>query len=101
MRLRKIKMAGFKSFVEPTTILFPSEMVGIVGPNGCGKSNIVDAVRWVMGESSRHLRGATMDDVIFNGSSSRKPLDWPPSNWCLKTAKGERVVNMPAITRSQ
>jgi chromosome segregation protein len=74
MRLRKIKMAGFKSFVEPTTILFPSEMVGIVGPNGCGKSNIVDAVRWVMGESSRHLRGATMDDVIFNGSSSRKPV---------------------------
>ena len=74
MRLRKIKMAGFKSFVDPTTILFPSNMVGVVGPNGCGKSNIIDAVRWVMGASSRHLRGDSMEDVIFNGASSRKPV---------------------------
>jgi chromosome segregation protein len=74
MRLRKVKMAGFKSFVDPTTIIFPSDMVGVVGPNGCGKSNIIDAVRWVMGESSRHLRGDSMEDVIFNGSAARKPI---------------------------
>jgi chromosome segregation protein len=76
MRLSKIKLAGFKSFVDPTTIYFPSNLTGIVGPNGCGKSNTIDAVRWVMGESSaKHLRGASMDDVIFNGSSARKPID--------------------------
>ncbi len=75
MRLSKIKLAGFKSFVDPTTINFPSNLGGIVGPNGCGKSNTIDAVRWVMGESSaKNLRGASMDDVIFSGSSSRKPV---------------------------
>ena len=74
MRLSSIKMAGFKSFVDPTTFDFPTSMVGIVGPNGCGKSNIIDAVRWVMGESSKHIRGDTMEDVIFNGSSTRKPV---------------------------
>ena len=74
MRLTSIKMAGFKSFVDPTALDFPTSMVGIVGPNGCGKSNIIDAVRWVMGESSKHIRGDTMEDVIFNGSSSRKPI---------------------------
>ena len=75
MRLSKIKIAGFKSFVDPTTIDLRSNLTGIVGPNGCGKSNTIDAVRWVMGESSaKHLRGASMDDVIFNGSSSRKPI---------------------------
>ena len=75
MRLSKIKLAGFKSFVDPTTIHFPSNLTGIVGPNGCGKSNTIDAVRWVMGESSaKNLRGQSMDDVIFTGSSSRKPV---------------------------
>jgi chromosome segregation protein len=75
MRLSKIKLAGFKSFVEPTTIHMPGNLVGIVGPNGCGKSNVIDAVRWVMGESSaKHLRGDSMDDVIFSGSSTRKPV---------------------------
>ncbi len=75
MRLSKIKLAGFKSFVDPTTIPFPTNLVGIVGPNGCGKSNTIDAVRWVMGESSaKNLRGDSMADVIFNGSSSRKPV---------------------------
>ena len=75
MRLKKIKLAGFKSFVDPTTIELPSNLVGVVGPNGCGKSNTIDAVRWVMGETSaKHLRGDSMDDVIFNGSSSRKPV---------------------------
>jgi chromosome segregation protein len=75
MRLSKIKLAGFKSFVDPTTVHFPSNLVGIVGPNGCGKSNVIDAIRWVMGESSaKHLRGDSMADVIFNGSASRKPV---------------------------
>ena len=76
MRLSKIKLTGFKSFVDATTLSFPSYRVGIVGPNGCGKSNIIDAVRWVMGESSaKHLRGAAMTDVIFTGSHTRKPVE--------------------------
>jgi len=75
MRLDKIKIAGFKSFVDPTTVHITSNLTGVVGPNGCGKSNIIDAVRWVMGESSaKHLRGESMADVIFNGSTSRKPV---------------------------
>jgi chromosome segregation protein len=75
MRLTKLKIAGFKSFVDPTTVTFPSSLTGVVGPNGCGKSNIIDAVRWVMGEiSAKHLRGDSMADVIFNGSAARKPL---------------------------
>lgn len=75
MRLSKIKLAGFKSFVDPTTIHLPTNLVGVIGPNGCGKSNIIDAVRWVMGESSaKNLRGDSMADVIFNGSNGRKPI---------------------------
>jgi chromosome segregation protein len=75
MRLSKIRLSGFKSFVDPTSIQFPSNLMAIVGPNGCGKSNVIDAVRWVMGESSaKHLRGDSMADVIFNGSRSRKPV---------------------------
>ncbi|WP_218353041.1 chromosome segregation protein SMC [Alteromonas lipotrueiana] len=75
MRLKKIRLAGFKSFVEPTSLLFPGQMTAIVGPNGCGKSNVIDAVRWVLGESSaKNLRGDAMTDVIFNGSSARKPV---------------------------
>ena len=75
MRLRKIRLAGFKSFVDPTTLEFPGNIVGVVGPNGCGKSNVIDAVRWVMGEvSARSLRGDTMADVVFNGSRSRQPV---------------------------
>ena len=75
MRLTKIKLAGFKSFVDPTTISFPSNLTGVVGPNGCGKSNVIDAVRWVMGElSAKTLRGDNMADVVFNGSTARKPV---------------------------
>lgn len=75
MQLKKIKLAGFKSFVDPTTVAVPSNLVAIVGPNGCGKSNIIDAVCWVMGESSaKYLRGESLTDVIFNGSSARKPV---------------------------
>jgi len=75
MRLVKIHVSGFKSFVDPTVINITGDLVGIVGPNGCGKSNVIDAVRWVMGESSaRNLRGDSMTDVIFNGTDSRKPV---------------------------
>jgi chromosome segregation protein len=75
MRLKSIKLAGFKSFVDPTTVSFPSNLGCVVGPNGCGKSNIIDAVRWVMGESSaKNLRGENMTDVIFNGSINRQPI---------------------------
>jgi len=75
MRLKFIKLAGFKSFVEPTKVEFKHQMTAIVGPNGCGKSNIIDAVRWVLGESSaKHLRGDSITDVIFNGAASRAPV---------------------------
>ncbi len=75
MRLSHIKLAGFKTFVDPTVIPVPSDLVGVVGPNGCGKSNVIDAVRWVLGESKASaLRGESMQDVIFNGSASRKPV---------------------------
>ncbi|MDD5058315.1 MAG: chromosome segregation protein SMC [Sideroxydans sp.] len=75
MRLAHIKLAGFKSFVDPTHISLPGQLVGIVGPNGCGKSNVIDALRWVLGESrASALRGESMQDVIFNGSGNRKPV---------------------------
>ena len=75
MRLNSVKLSGFKSFVDPTSVTFPSSMSCIVGPNGCGKSNVIDAVRWVLGESSaKNLRSDSMTDVVFNGSSSRKPV---------------------------
>jgi chromosome segregation protein len=75
LRLTHIKLAGFKSFVDPTTIPIPGQRVGVVGPNGCGKSNVIDAVRWVLGESrARELRGESMQDVIFSGSGTRKPV---------------------------
>ncbi|BAK75304.1 chromosome segregation protein SMC [Pseudogulbenkiania sp. NH8B] len=75
MRLTHIKLSGFKSFVDPTAIPVPGQLVAVIGPNGCGKSNVIDAVRWVLGESSaKQLRGESMQDVIFNGSSTRKPV---------------------------
>ena len=74
MRLKQIKLSGFKSFVDPTVLDVPGQLIGVVGPNGCGKSNIMDAVRWVLGESrANELRGESMQDVIFSGSSDRKP----------------------------
>ncbi len=74
VRLRQIKLAGFKSFIDPTQIDLPGRLVGVVGPNGCGKSNVIDAVRWVLGESkAAELRGESMQDVIFNGAADRKP----------------------------
>jgi chromosome segregation protein len=75
LRLTSVKLSGFKSFVDPTAIAVPGQLVGVVGPNGCGKSNVIDAVRWVLGESSaKQLRGEHMQDVIFNGSADRKPV---------------------------
>ena len=95
MRLKSIKLAGFKSFVDPTTVPFPSNMTAVVGPNGCGKSNIIDAVRWVMGESSaKYLRGESMTDVIFNGSSARKPGDRRRLNLFLTTVTDRRPASL-------
>ena len=102
MRLTKIKLAGFKSFVDPTTVTFPSNLTGVVGPNGCGKSNIIDAVRWVMGEiSAKHLRGDSMADVIFNGSCARKPSAAPRSSWCSTTPTARSAAPTRATTRSR
>jgi chromosome segregation protein len=90
MRLTKIKLAGFKSFVDPTQVTFPSNLTGVVGPNGCGKSNIIDAVRWVMGElSAKHLRGDNMADVVFNGSSARKPVGMASVELVFDNADGK------------
>jgi chromosome segregation protein len=89
MRLKSIKLAGFKSFVDPTTVNFPSNMCAIVGPNGCGKSNVIDAVRWVMGESSaKNLRGESMADVIFNGSVNRQPVGQASIELVFDNAEG-------------
>ena len=75
MKIKKLEMVGFKSFVDKTTVNFDHDVTGVVGPNGCGKSNVVDAMRWVMGEQSpRRLRGKGMDDVIFAGSEGRAPV---------------------------
>ena len=77
MKIKRLELSGFKSFVDRTVVSFDHEIMGIVGPNGCGKSNIIDAIRWCMGEqSAKHLRGRSMDDVIFNGSESRTPADF-------------------------
>ncbi|MBL8259249.1 MAG: chromosome segregation protein SMC [Candidatus Competibacteraceae bacterium] len=89
MRLSKIKLAGFKSFVDPAALPLPGNLIGIVGPNGCGKSNLIDAVRWVMGESSaRSLRGETMSDVIFNGAAGRKPVGQASVELVFDNAQG-------------
>ncbi|WP_250658465.1 chromosome segregation protein SMC [Alkalimarinus coralli] len=92
MRLKSIKLAGFKSFVDPTTVPFPTNLAAVVGPNGCGKSNIIDAVRWVMGESSaKHLRGESMTDVIFNGANGRKPVGQASIELVFDNSEGKLV----------
>ena len=90
MRLSRLKLAGFKTFVDPTTVLCPGDLVGIVGPNGCGKSNVIDAVRWVLGETrASALRGASMQDVIFNGSTTRKPVSRASVELVFDNAEGK------------
>ena len=90
MRLTHIKLAGFKSFVDPTSIAVPGQLVAVIGPNGCGKSNVIDAVRWVLGESSaKQLRGESMQDVIFNGSSTRKPVSRASVELVFDNADGQ------------
>jgi chromosome segregation protein len=92
LRLSQIKLAGFKSFVDPTAFSLPGQIVGVVGPNGCGKSNVIDALRWVLGESKASaLRGATMQDVIFNGSSKRKPVSRASVELVFDNALGKAV----------
>ncbi|MGN0921680.1 MAG: chromosome segregation protein SMC [Cellvibrio sp.] len=99
MRLKCIKLAGFKSFVDPTTVNFPSNLSAVVGPNGCGKSNIIDAVRWVMGESSaKNLRGENMTDVIFNGSSGRKPVGQASIELVFDNSAGKLVGEYAAFS---
>ena len=95
MRLKHIKLAGFKSFVDPTKVPFEQQMTAIVGPNGCGKSNIIDAVRWVLGESSaKNLRGEAMTDVIFNGAASRKPIGQASVELVFDNTQGRIQGNM-------
>ncbi|HRP23558.1 MAG TPA: chromosome segregation protein SMC [Thauera sp.] len=90
MRLSKLKLAGFKTFVDPTTVQTPGNLVGVVGPNGCGKSNIIDAVRWVLGETrASALRGESMQDVIFNGSTTRKPVSRASVELVFDNAEGK------------
>ena len=102
MRLKSIKLAGFKSFVDPTTTNFPENLTAVVGPNGCGKSNIIDAVRWVMGESSaKHLRGESMADVIFNGSNARKPVAQASIELCSTIPMPPSPGNTASSTRFQ
>ncbi|MFN3984259.1 MAG: chromosome segregation protein SMC [Rhodocyclaceae bacterium] len=89
VRLSKLKLAGFKTFVDPTTVVTPGNLVGVVGPNGCGKSNIIDAVRWVLGETrASALRGESMQDVIFNGSTTRKPVSRASVELVFDNAEG-------------
>ena len=92
MRLTKLKLAGFKSFVDPTVVLFPGQLAGVVGPNGCGKSNIIDAVRWVLGESkASELRGESIQDVIFKGSGQRKEVSRASVEMFFDNAQGRAV----------
>ena len=89
MKIKRIEITGFKSFVERTVLGFDDGITSIVGPNGCGKSNVVDAIRWVMGEqNARYLRGKLMEDVIFGGSESRKPLGMAEVTLIMDNASG-------------
>jgi len=100
VRLSKLKLAGFKTFVDPTTVLTPGNLVGVVGPNGCGKSNIIDAVRWVLGETrASALRGESMQDVIFNGSTTRKPVSRAQCRARVRQRRGARGGAVVALHR--
>jgi chromosome segregation protein len=91
LKLDRLELSGFKSFVDPVELRFAGGVTGIVGPNGCGKSNLSDAIRWVLGEqSAKTLRGETMEDVIFNGSEKRKPLGMGEVTLTFLTPPGSR-----------
>ena len=94
MRIRRLDIVGFKSFMDRTVVAFDDGVTGVVGPNGCGKSNVADAIRWVLGEqSARHLRGRSMEDVIFNGSESKPPLSMAE---VMLTFENDRPSELPA-----
>ena len=101
MRLRRLKLSGFKSFVEPAELRIEPGLTGVVGPNGCGKSNLLEAIRWAMGESSpKSLRGGGMDDVIFAGTASRPPRDFAEVSILLeRTAGDEGGLGESEVTR--
>src|SRR5437773_7704526 len=102
MRLKKLVLNGFKSFADRTEFVFDSPITGIVGPNGCGKSNVVDAFKWVLGEqSAKSLRGGEMLDVIFNGSANRKPLNFAEVTLLFDNSTGKLPLPAPevAVTR--
>ena len=93
MRIRKLRLTGFKSFVEPAELLIEPGLTGVVGPNGCGKSNLLEAIRWVMGEGSpKSLRGGGMEDVIFAGTASRPARDFAEVSLLTEGADGENEV---------
>src|SRR5271165_727265 len=92
MKIKKLELVGFKSFVDRTVLHFDHDVLGIVGPNGCGKSNIVDAIRWCMGEqSAKHLRGRSMEDVIFSGSESRPASEFAEVTITFENEEGTNV----------
>ncbi|HEY0164203.1 MAG TPA: AAA family ATPase, partial [Sphingomicrobium sp.] len=100
MRIRRLKLSGFKSFVEPAELRIEPGLTGIVGPNGCGKSNLLEAIRWAMGESSpKSLRGGGMEDVIFAGTSSRPARDFAEVTSLLDRSTGESGHSESEITR--
>ena len=99
MRIKRLEVQGFKSFCDRTVLTFNEPITGVVGPNGCGKSNIVDAIRWCMGEqSAKHLRGKAMDDVIFAGSESRGPLGMCEVTLVFEN-DGQRAARVSRATR--
>jgi len=101
MKLKKLEINGFKSFVEKTSVQFPPGISAVVGPNGCGKSNIVDAIKWVMGEQSvKQLRGKSMEDVIFSGSNGKPPLNMAEVSLTLSNENGTAPEELKTLPRS-